>query len=469
MSKQTNQQWGGRFSEATDAFVARFTASVDFDQRLYRQDIQGSIAHARMLAKVGVLTEQERDDIIRGLGEIRVEIERGEFEWSVALEDVHMNIEAALTRKIGITGKKLHTGRSRNDQVATDIRLYLRDETDLVLAEITRLQQGLLDLAQREADTIMPGFTHLQTAQPVTFGHHLLAWFEMLGRDYDRFVDCRKRINVMPLGAAALAGTTYPIDRHYTAELLQFTQPAGNSLDAVSDRDFAIEFCAASSLLLMHMTRMAEELILWTSAQFNFINLPDRFCTGSSIMPQKKNPDVPELVRGKSGRVFGHLMALLTLMKSQPLAYNKDNQEDKEPLFDTVDTVLGCLRAFADMVPALEARHEVMREAALRGFSTATDLADYLVRKGVAFRDAHEIVGLSVAYGIHTGKDLGEMTLEELQQFSDVIEADVFKVLTLEGSVAARNHIGGTAPDQVRAAVERGRAQLAARDTHVTA
>ncbi len=463
MSQKTNQQWGGRFNEPTDAFVARFTASVDFDQRLYQQDIQGSVAHARMLAKVGVLTEDERDAIIRGLGEIRVEIERGEFEWSVALEDVHMNIEAALTQKIGITGKKLHTGRSRNDQVATDIRLYMRDEIDLILAEISRLQQGLLDLAEQEADTIMPGFTHLQTAQPVTFGHHLLAWFEMLSRDYERFADCRKRVNVMPLGAAALAGTTYPIDRAYTAELLQFDAPAGNSLDAVSDRDFGIEFCAASSLLLMHMTRMSEELVLWTSAQFNFINLPDRFCTGSSIMPQKKNPDVPELVRGKSGRVYGHLMSLLTLMKSQPLAYNKDNQEDKEPLFDAVDTVKGCLRAFGDMIPAIESRKDEMREAARRGFSTATDLADYLVRKGVAFRDAHEIVGLSVAYGIKTGKDLSDMTLEELQQFSETIEQDVFEVLTLEGSVAARNHIGGTAPDQVRAAVLRGRDLLAAR------
>jgi len=464
MSQQkTNQQWGGRFSEPTDAFVARFTASVDFDKRLYRHDIQGSVAHARMLAKIGVLTEEERDAIIRGLGEIRVEIERGEFDWSVELEDVHMNIEAALTKKIGITGKKLHTGRSRNDQVATDIRLYMRDEIDLILAEVSRLQQGLLDLAEQEADTIMPGFTHLQTAQPVTFGHHLLAWFEMLSRDYERFADCRKRVNIMPLGAAALAGTTYPIDRHYTAELLQFDAPAGNSLDAVSDRDFGIEFCAAASLLLMHMTRMSEELVLWTSAQFNFINLPDRFCTGSSIMPQKKNPDVPELVRGKSGRVYGHLIALLTLMKSQPLAYNKDNQEDKEPLFDAVDTVKGCLRAFGDMVPAIESRKDQMREAARRGFSTATDLADYLVRKGVAFRDAHEIVGLSVAYGIKTGKDLSDMTLEELQQFSDVIADDVFEVLTLEGSVAARNHIGGTAPDQVRAAVIRGRALLATR------
>ncbi|NLC20394.1 MAG: argininosuccinate lyase, partial [Halomonadaceae bacterium] len=335
----TNQSWGGRFSEPTDAFVERFTASVDFDQRLALQDIQGSVAHATMLARVGVLTDAERDAITAGLDEIRGEIQRGEFQWSVQLEDVHMNIEARLTEKIGITGKKLHTGRSRNDQVATDIRLFLRDEIDVVEAELKRLREGLIALAEREADTIMPGFTHLQTAQPVTFGHHLLAWHEMLARDHERLLDCRKRVNVMPLGAAALAGTTYPIDRHVTAELLGFERPAENSLDAVSDRDFAIEFASFASILLMHLSRMSEELVLWTSAQFDFIDLPDRFCTGSSIMPQKKNPDVPELVRGKTGRVYGHLMGLLTLMKSQPLAYNKDNQEDKEPLFDTLDTV----------------------------------------------------------------------------------------------------------------------------------
>lgn len=461
--QSTNQQWGGRFNEPTDAFVARFTASVDFDQRMANQDIQGSIAHAKMLTQVGVLTEEEREQIIQGLTEIREEIAKGEFQWSVALEDVHMNIEARLTQKIGITGKKLHTGRSRNDQVATDIRLYLRDEIDVISAELNRLQEGLLGLAEKEADTIMPGFTHLQTAQPVTFGHHLMAWFEMLHRDYERLQDCRKRINILPLGAAALAGTTYPIDRHMTSELLGFDRPTENSLDSVSDRDFAIEFSSAASLIMMHLSRMSEELVLWTSAQFNFINLPDRFCTGSSIMPQKKNPDVPELVRGKSGRVFGHLFSLLTLMKSQPLAYNKDNQEDKEPIFDVVDTLQGCLRAFADMIPAIESRKDEMREAALRGFSTATDLADYLVRKGIAFRDSHEIVGKSVAYGIETGKDLGEMSLEELQQFSDTITEDVFEVLTLEGSVSARDHIGGTAPDQVRAAVQRGRAALAAR------
>ncbi|MCA6062503.1 argininosuccinate lyase [Thalassolituus marinus] len=463
MSDSTNSSWGGRFSEPTDAFVARYTASVTFDQRMYRQDIQGSIAHARMLCKVGVLTEQERDDILRGLEEVRIEIERGEFEWSVALEDVHMNIEAALTKKIGITGKKLHTGRSRNDQVATDIRLYLRDEIDVINAELTRLQQGLVELAEKEADTIMPGFTHLQTAQPVTFGHHLLAWNAMLTRDFDRLQDCRKRINQMPLGAAALAGTTYPIDRHYTAELLGFDAPTENSLDSVSDRDFAIEFTSAASLIMMHMSRFSEELVLWASAQFQFVDLPDRFCTGSSIMPQKKNPDVPELVRGKTGRVYGHMISLLTLMKSQPLAYNKDNQEDKEPLFDTVDTLRDSLRAFADMVPHLQAKKEFMYEAAKRGFSTATDLADYVVRKGIPFRDAHEIVGKAVAYGVQTGKDLSEMTLEELQQFSSEISADVFDVLTLEGSVAARDHIGGTAPNQVRAAAARAKALIDAR------
>lgn len=451
---KTNQQWGGRFNEPTDAFVQRFTASIQFDQRLYRHDIQGSIAHATMLEKAGVLTSDERDTIIKGLNEVQDDIEAGRQEWSIPLEDVHMNVESALTQKIGITGKKLHTGRSRNDQVATDIRLWLRDEVDAISAELTRLQTGMITLAEGEADTIMPGFTHLQTAQPVTFGHHLLAWNEMLERDFGRLQDCRQRLNQSPLGAAALAGTTYPIDRHLTASLMGFEAPTRNSLDSVSDRDFAIEFCAFASILLTHMSRMSEELVLWTSAQFNFINLPDRFCTGSSIMPQKKNPDVPELVRGKTGRVNGHLISLLTLMKSQPLAYNKDNQEDKEPLFDAVDTVKDCLRAFADMIPAIESKKDSMLEAAKRGFSTATDLADYLVGKGVAFRDAHEIVGKSVAYGLETNKDLSEMTLDELRQFSEVIVADVFDVLTLEGSVAARDHIGGTAPKQVRAAAK---------------
>ncbi|HEY3698491.1 MAG TPA: argininosuccinate lyase [Spongiibacteraceae bacterium] len=457
---KTIKPWGGRFSEPTDAFVERFTASVNFDKRLYHHDINGSLAHAKMLAKVGVLSAQEYDDIQRGLEEIRADIEVGKFEWSVALEDVHMNIETRLTEKIGIAGKKLHTGRSRNDQVATDVRLYLRDEIDAIAKEITRLQSGLIDLAEKNADTIMPGFTHLQTAQPVTFGHHLLAWNEMLERDYGRLLDCRKRANQSPLGAAALAGTTYPIDRHYTAELLGFDKPTENSLDSVSDRDFAIEFCAFASLLMTHLSRFSEELVLWTSAQFNFIFLPDRFCTGSSIMPQKKNPDVPELVRGKVGRVNGHLIALLTLMKGQPLAYNKDNQEDKEPLFDTIDTVKDCLKAYADMVPSIQPKKEMMREAAQRGFSTATDLADYLVRKGVAFRDAHEIVGKAVGYGVKIGKDLAEMSLDELKQFGAMIEPDVFSVLTLEGSVAARDHIGGTAPRQVYAAAIRAKQQI---------
>ena len=462
-NEKTNQSWGGRFSEPVDAFVARFTASVDFDQRLYRHDIMGSIAHATMLAKVGVLTNDERDTVIAGLQAIEKEIEAGQFVWSTELEDVHMNIEARLTEQVGIVGKKLHTGRSRNDQVATDIRLWLRDEIDLILAELSRLQEGLLGLAQEHAETIMPGFTHLQTAQPVTFGHHMLAWFEMLSRDYERLVDCRKRTNRMPLGSAALAGTTYPIDRQMTCELLGFEAISGNSLDGVSDRDFAIEFCAAASIAMMHLSRFSEELVLWTSAQFQFVDLPDRFCTGSSIMPQKKNPDVPELVRGKSGRVFGALMGLLTSMKGQPLAYNKDNQEDKEPLFDAADTLRDSLRAFADMVPAIVPKQEMMREAALRGFSTATDLADYLVGKGLPFRDCHEIVGHAVGYGVKEGKDLAQMSLAELQQFSSEISEDVFAVLTLEGSVNARNHIGGTAPAQVRAAVQRGRELLASR------
>lgn len=457
---QTNQAWGGRFNEPVDAFVARFTASVDFDQRLAQQDIKGSLAHAKMLTKASVLSEHELQLIISGLQDIAAEIDQGTFAWSVALEDVHMNIEAALTERIGIVGKKLHTGRSRNDQVATDIRLWLRDQIDSIKPLFSTLQTGLIELASAEADSIMPGFTHLQTAQPVTFGHHLLAWNEMLERDYGRLMDCRSRMNQSPLGAAALAGTTYPIDRELTAAQLGFDKPTENSLDSVSDRDFAIEFCAFASLLMTHLSRMSEELILWTSAQFQFIDLPDRFCTGSSIMPQKKNPDVPELVRGKTGRVNGHLIALLTLMKSQPLAYNKDNQEDKEPLFDAVDTVSDCLRAFGDMIPAIKANRKTMAEAALRGFSTATDLADYLVGKGIAFRDSHEIVGKSVAYGIAENKDLSEMSLEELQQFSDQISDDVFNVLTLQGSVAARDHIGGTAPDQVRAAAKRALQQV---------
>ena len=459
--KTVVKPWGGRFSEPTDAFVEAFTASIGFDQRLYAHDIAGSIAHARMLAKVGVLTSEEYEAIVEGLQAIKDDIESGQFNWNVSLEDVHMNIEASLTQRIGDSGKKLHTGRSRNDQVATDIRLFVREEIDAITEQLARLQTNLVDLAEQHAETIMPGFTHLQTAQPVTFGHHLLAWFEMLKRDRGRLSDCRSRVNVMPLGAAALAGTSYPIDRNFTRDLLGFNDIAENSLDAVSDRDFAIEFVSACSLIMTHLSRFAEELILWSSAQFDFIELGDSFCTGSSIMPQKKNPDVPELVRGKSGRIFGHLMGLLTLMKGQPLAYNKDNQEDKEPLFDTVDNVKGSLRAFADMAPTIKVKQENMRQAALKGFATATDLADYLVRKGLAFRDAHEVVGKAVQKGIKDGKDLAQMSLQDLQKFSPVIEQDVFDVLTLEGSIAARDHIGGTAPNQVRQAIERARQWLA--------
>ena len=442
--------WGGRFTEPTDAFVEAFTASVEFDQRLALVDIQGSLAHAKMLHKIGILNNDEHEAIDKGLAQIKQEISKGEFDWSPGLEDVHMNIESRLTQIIGEAGKKLHTGRSRNDQVATDMRLYLREEITHCLAQIRKFQKGLLDIADQEADTIMPGFTHLQVAQPITFGHHMLAWFEMLERDHGRLKDCAKRINTMPLGSAALAGTSYGLDRDYTAELLGFDAPSRNSLDAVSDRDFAIEFCADAAICMTHLSRMAEELVLWSTAQFNFIQLPDRYCTGSSIMPQKKNPDVPELVRGKTGRVTGHLVSLLTLMKSQPLAYNKDNQEDKEPLFDALDTLRGSLRAFSDLVPNLNVNREAMHASAKQGYATATDLADYLVNKGLAFRDAHEVVGSAVAYAIQKGKDLSEFTLQEMHAFDRRIEADVFDSLSLEGSVAARDMTGGTAPNQVR-------------------
>jgi len=460
MSAAPRKPWGGRFAEPTDAFVERFTASVGFDQRLARHDIMGSIAHARMLGRVDVLGDAEVVAIVTGLESLGADIEAGRFEWQVALEDVHMNIETALVERIGEVGKKLHTGRSRNDQVATDVRLWLRDELDAIDGQLHEVLSVLVGLAEREADTLMPGFTHLQTAQPITFGHHLLAWFEMLARDRERFTDCRSRVNVMPLGAAALAGTSFPIDRPYTAQLLGFDRPAENSLDAVSDRDFAIEFVSAAALLMTHFSRMAEELVLWSSAQFGFISLADAWCTGSSIMPQKKNPDVPELLRGKAGRVNGHLVALLTLMKGQPLAYNKDNQEDKEPLFDTVDTVRDSLTAVAGMLPGMTVNAERMRAAASAGFATATDLADYLVRRGLPFRDAHEVVGRAVRQGVASGRDLAQFTLDELRAFSPLIEADVFGVLTLEGSVAARDHLGGTAPAQVRAAASRARARL---------
>ena len=452
--------WAGRFTEPTDALVERFTQSVSFDRRLAKHDIRGSIAHATMLAETGVLSTGDRDAIVAGLEGILADIEAGAFEWRMSLEDVHMNVESALTDRIGDAGKRLHTGRSRNDQVATGVRLFVREALDDIVGAICGLQGAILSIAEREADTVLPGFTHLQPAQPVTFGHHMLAWFEMLQRDAERFADCRVRVNRMPLGAAALAGTPYPIDRAMTARLLGFDGLCENSLDAVSDRDFAIEFVSACALAMMHLSRMSEELVLWVSAPFSFVELGDAYCTGSSIMPQKKNPDVPELVRGKSARVIGHLGALLVLMKGQPLAYNRDNQEDKEPLFDTVDTVTDCLRVFAGMLGTLECRRERMREAARLGYMTATDLADYLVRRAVPFRDAHEAVGRAVRRAVETGRDLSEMSLDELREFSPVIESDVFEVLTLEGSVAARNHPGGTAPAQVRAAIARARERL---------
>ena len=459
----TSKLWGGRFVEPTDAFVQRFTASETFDRRLASQDIRGSLAHASMLCAQNILSQGELAEIELGLQQISEEIAQNSFAWRVDREDVHMNIEARLTEIIGDTGKKLHTGRSRNDQVATDIRLWLREAIDAVTEQLTRLQQGIVELAAQHAATVMPGFTHLQVAQPITFGHHLLAWYEMLDRDFGRLQDCKTRLNQCPLGAAALAGTTFPIDRGMTASALGFDSPTRNSLDSVSDRDFAIEFTAAAALITTHLSRMSEELVLWASAQFAFITIPDRFCTGSSIMPQKKNPDVPELVRGKTGRINGHLMALLTLMKSQPLAYNKDNQEDKEPLFDTVQTLHDCLRAFADMVPALIPNQENMRNAALEGFATATDLADYLVRRGVTFRDAHEVVGNTVAHCVAESCRLEDLSLSTLQGFYHAIDNDVFDVLTLEGSVAARDHIGGTSPVQVAAAAANALTLLASR------
>ena len=457
------EAWSARFSEPVSDLVKRYTASVFFDKRLALFDIQGSLAHAEMLQAQGIISAADRAEIERGMAQIKGEIEAGSFEWLLDLEDVHLNIEKRLTELVGDAGKRLHTGRSRNDQVATDIRLYVRAAIDDITVLLTALRGALTDLAEQNADTIMPGFTHMQVAQPITFGHHMLAYVEMFGRDVERMADTRKRVNRLPLGAAALAGTTFPIDRERVARTLGFDDVCHNSLDAVSDRDFAIEFCAAAALIMTHISRMSEELVIWISPRVGFIDIADRFCTGSSIMPQKKNPDVPELARGKTGRVYGHLMGLLTLMKGQPLAYNKDNQEDKEPLFDAADTLRDSLRAFADMIPAIKPKHAIMREAALRGFSTATDLADYLVRRGLPFRDCHEIVGHAVKYGVETGKDLAEMSLEELRRFSDQIEEDVFAVLTLEGSVNARDHIGGTAPAQVKAAVVRGKALLASR------
>jgi argininosuccinate lyase len=451
--------WAGRFSEPMSELVKRYTSSVDFDKRMWRQDIRGSLAHATMLARQSIISAADLADIERGMAQIITEIETGAFEWSLDLEDVHLNIEKRLTSIVGDAGKRLHTGRSRNDQVATDIRLYLRDSIDGILVLLGQFQDNLLDLAEREAATPMPGFTHLQVAQPITFGHHLLAWYEMTRRDAERFIDVRRRTNRLPLGAAALAGTTYPIDREQVARELGFDGICENSLDAVSDRDFAIEFCAASALLMMHFSRMSEELVLWMNPRFAFVKIADRFCTGSSIMPQKKNPDVAELARGKTGRVYGHLTALLTLMKGQPLAYNKDNQEDKEPLFDAVDTVSDTLRIYAEMISGISSRPDNMRDALRQGFATATDLADYLTRQGLPFRDAHEAVGLAVRRAEELGVDLPQLSLAELKAFSPLIDENIFAVLTVEGSLGSRNHPGGTAPEQVRAAIARARSR----------
>jgi len=467
MSKNTPKKpppraaWSGRFAEPVAERVQRYTASVSFDQRLAEHDVRGSLAHARMLAACAVISRRDLAAIESGMRTILAELRSGKFKWSLEAEDVHLNIERRLTALAGDAGKRLHTARSRNDQVATDVRLWLREAIDAIDAQIKALQTSLVDQAERHAGTVMPGFTHLQVAQPVTFGHHLMAYFEMFARDRERLADCRKRVNRLPLGAAALAGTSYPIDREMVAQELGFDGVCANSLDAVSDRDFAIEFCASAALVMTHISRLSEELVLWMSPRYGFIRLPDRFCTGSSIMPQKKNPDVPELARGKTGRVTGHLMALLMLMKAQPLAYNKDNQEDKEPLFDSVDTVSDTLAIFADMVAGIEVDADAMRAAALEGHATATDLADYLVKKGLPFRDAHEAVARAVRAADARGCDLAGLGLAQLRQFSPLVGADVFKVLTLEGSLASRDHIGGTAPRRVRAAVKRARKCLA--------
>jgi len=452
--------WSGRFSEPVDDLTQRFNASVGFDRRLAEFDIQGSLAHARMLARCGIIAAADLEAIERGMARILEDVRSGTFAWSVAREDVHFNIEYRLTELVGDAGKRLHTARSRNDQVATDLRLWLRSEIDGLAHLLLVVRERLLDLAERHAATLMPGFTHLQVAQPVTFGHHLMAYFEMFSRDAERLADCRRRANRLPLGASALAGTSYPIDRESVARELGFDGVCENSLDAVSDRDFAVEFLAAAALAMAHVSRLAEELVLWASPAFGFVSIADRFCTGSSIMPQKKNPDVPELMRGKTGRVYGALVALLTVIKGQPLAYNKDNQEDKEPLFDAADTLRDVLAILAELLQGIEARPGRMREALRQGFATATDLADYLVRKGVAFRDAHEVVALAVRAAEAAGKDLSEVALAELQRFSPLIGPDVAQVLTAEGSAASRRHIGGTAPEAVRAAIARARARL---------
>ena len=458
--QQKSQAWSALFSEPMSDLVQRYTASVFFDKRLWQADIEGSLAHAAMLERQGVISATDLADIRRGMEQIQQEIAAGAFDWKLELEDVHLNIEARLTQLVGDAGKRLHTGRSRNDQVATDVRLWLRGEIDVLADLLVELQKALLALAEKNVDVVMPGFTHLQVAQPVSFGHHMLAYVEMFARDHERMLDVRRRVNRLPLGAAALAGTTYPLDREFVARELGMEGVCQNSLDAVSDRDFAIEFTAAASLVMVHVSRFSEELVLWISQNFGFIRIADRFTTGSSIMPQKKNPDVPELARGKTGRVVGHLMALITLMKGQPLAYNKDNQEDKEPLFDTVDTLKDTLRIFAEMAGGITVQPEAMERAALKGYATATDLADYLVKKGLPFRDAHETVAHAVKAAVSHACDLSELPLAVLQQFNPAIDKDVYDALSLRGSLNARNTLGGTAPAQVHAQIARHRARL---------
>ena len=462
MTERNNntKPWGGRFNSPTNLFVEEFTASVEFDQRLALYDIEGSIAHAKMLSATKIISSREEDLILTGLQDIRQNIVDKTFSWTVGLEDVHMNIEHALISSIGDTGKKLHTGRSRNDQVATDIRLYLRAEVDLLISQLKSLLEVLIDLAEREADTLMPGYTHLQVAQPITFGHHMLAWHEMIVRDLTRLEDCRKRINILPLGSGALAGTTFSIDRKLVAKLLDFEGISENSLDAVSDRDFVIEFLSTASLMMMHYSRICEELVLWNSQAYSFILIDDAFCTGSSMMPQKKNPDVPELIRGKTGRVYGSLISLLTLMKSQPLAYNKDNQEDKEPLFDAVDTLSNCTRALLELIPSLTINKNKMRSAAAQGFITATDLADYLVKKDIPFRDAHEIVGRVVARAVEKNCELDQLDESDFQNISSALSHDIYDVLNMDNALTARGHYGGTAPSAVLDACKRARKRL---------
>ena len=460
MSKQIKKPWQGRFTESTNEFVEEFTASIKFDQTLAIYDIRGSLAHAEMLASQNIILTSEAKSIIAGLKSIEKDIKKENLSWSLELEDIHMNIENELIKRVGEVGKKLHTGRSRNDQVATDLRLYLRDVTDRMIRDLRSLQSVLLRFAENETATIFPGFTHLQVAQPVSFAHHLMAWFEMIDRDIDRFSDYRKRMNVLPLGSAALAGTSYTINRDQVASILGFERVSRNSIDAVSDRDFAIEFCSNSSLLMMHLSRWAEELILWSTPQYDFISLSDSFCTGSSIMPQKKNPDVPELVRGKTGRVYGALLNLLTLMKAQPLAYNKDNQEDKEPVFDTAITIENCVRAFILLIPEISLNRDKMAKAATQGFSTATDLADYLAKKGMAFRDSHETVGRIVQHAIQSNCSLFEIELEVFQSFSRLIDKDIYKILSLEGSLNSRSSYGGTSPNNIELAIKEAKQRL---------